>query len=79
MGIAGQFEHPDYLAGVDRIVSACALHGKTAAFLAPDDAWARDYVAKGFRLMAYGIDQLMLQRALSHGLGVLRDAVEARK
>jgi 2-keto-3-deoxy-L-rhamnonate aldolase RhmA len=42
--------------------------------LATDDAWARDYVARGFRLMAYGIDQLLLQDALRHGLDVLRDA-----
>jgi len=74
MGIPGQFEHPRYLSAVDRIVSACERHGKTPAFLAPDDSWARDYVAKGFRLMAYGIDQMMLQRALSQGLGVLRNA-----
>ena len=39
-----------------------------------DDDWARDYVAKGFRLMAYGIDQLMLQNALRHGLDIMRSA-----
>jgi 2-keto-3-deoxy-L-rhamnonate aldolase RhmA len=74
MGIPAQFGHPDYLAAVDRIVSACAAHGKTAAILAFDDAWARDYTAKGFRLMAYGIDQLLLQDALRRGLDVIRDA-----
>ena len=72
MGIPGQFRHPDYLAAIDRIVAACEAHGKTAAFIATDDDWARDYAAKGFRLMAYGVDQLMLQRALGHGLEVLR-------
>ena len=41
-----------------------------------DDDWARDYVAKGFRLMAYGIDQLMLQDALRHGLDVMRAAAK---
>ena len=74
MGIPGQFRHPDYLAAIDRIVAACEAHGKTAAFLATDDDWARDYAAKGFRLMGYGIDQPMLQRALGHGLDVLRAA-----
>jgi len=72
MGLPGQFTHPDYLAAIDRIVAACERHGKTAAFLATDEAWARAYAAKGFRLMAYGVDQLMLQRALSEGLDVLR-------
>jgi 2-keto-3-deoxy-L-rhamnonate aldolase RhmA len=56
------------------VVEACESNGKTAAFLATDDTWARDYVAKGFRLMAYGIDQLMLQAALKSGIDVLRAA-----
>src|SRR5450755_606743 len=75
MGIPAQFGHRDYLAAVDRIVAACAAHGKTAAILATDDAWALDYAAKGFRLMAYGIDQLLLQDALRRGLDVVRDAL----
>src|SRR5689334_3755570 len=74
LGIPAQFRHPAYLAAVDRVLAACATHGKTAGMLATDDAWARDYVARGFRLMAYGIDQLLLQDALRHGLDVLRDA-----
>ena len=45
--------------------------------LATDEAWARDYAARGFRLMAYGIDQLLLQAALRHGLDVLRSALAA--
>jgi 2-keto-3-deoxy-L-rhamnonate aldolase RhmA len=76
MGIPGEFGHRDYLAAVDRIVAACATHGKTAAILAIDDVWAREYAAKGFRLMAYGIDQLLLQDALRRGLNVLRDAFD---
>ncbi|HNP71988.1 MAG TPA: hypothetical protein PKK15_12790, partial [Kouleothrix sp.] len=43
MGIPGQFRHPDYIAAVRRIVAACEANGKTAAFLATDDAWAREY------------------------------------
>ena len=74
LGIPAQFQHPAYLAAVGRVVAACAAAGKTPAMLATDDAWARDYLAKGFRLMAYGVDQLMLQDALRHGLSVLREA-----
>ena len=74
LGIPAQFQHPEYLAAVDRVVAACASHGKTAAILATDERCARDYSAKGFRLMAYGIDQSMLQDALRRGLDVLREA-----
>lgn len=72
MGIPGAFRHPDYLAAVHRIVAACERNGKTAAFLATDDDWAREYKAYGFRLFAYGLDQAMLQNALRQGLDVLR-------
>ena len=78
MGIPAQFDNPDYLAAIDRIVGACEAHGKTAGFLATDDDWAREYAAKGFRLMGYGVDQAMLQRALGAGLGLLRSAMSER-
>jgi len=75
MGIPGAFGHPSYVVAVAQIVAACDAHGKAAGFLAADDEWAREYVGKGFRLLAYGLDQLMLQNALRHGLDVLRTAV----
>lgn len=73
MGIPGQFDHPDYVAAVRRIARACAAHGKTAAFLATDDAGARRYLDEGYRLLAFGIDQLMLQSALAAGLAAMRN------
>ena len=72
MGIPGQFTHPDYLAALDRIVGACARHGKTAGFLATDDTWTREYFARGFRMVAYGVDHLLLQQGLRRGLDVAR-------
>ncbi|MEO8485884.1 MAG: aldolase/citrate lyase family protein [Betaproteobacteria bacterium] len=72
MGIPGQFEHPDYLAAVDRIVAAARRHGKPAGFLALDDDWARRYHAKGFRVLAYGLDSALLQGALRRGIETLR-------
>ena len=78
MGIPGAFQHPAYLDAVKRIVAACETHGKAAAFLATDDAWAREYVEHGFRLLAYGIDQAMLTNALRAGLDVLRNASSVR-
>lgn len=79
LGIPAQFQHPTYLAAVDRVLRACTTYGKAPAMLALDDAWSRDYAARGFRLMAYGIDQLLLQNALRDGLEVLRGALAARR
>jgi 2-dehydro-3-deoxyglucarate aldolase/4-hydroxy-2-oxoheptanedioate aldolase len=74
MGIPGRFDHPDYVAAVERIVGACNAANKPAGFLATDERSARDAVDRGFRMLAYGIDHLMLQDALRAGLGILRDA-----
>ena len=74
MGIPGAFEHPDYVAAVARIVRACDDAGKSAGFLATDERSAREAVARGFRMLAFGVDQLMLQHALRAGLSVLREA-----
>lgn len=76
MGIPGRFDHPRYLAAVDAIVAAARRHGKVAGFMAADETWARDYVAKGFRMLAYGPDQALYQRALGQGISVLRAAAE---
>ena len=73
MGIPGAFDHPDYVAAVARIVAACASAGKAAGFLATDAQSSRDAIERGFRILAYGIDHLMLQDALRTGLARLRE------
>jgi 2-dehydro-3-deoxyglucarate aldolase/4-hydroxy-2-oxoheptanedioate aldolase len=72
MGIPGQFQHPDYIAGVRRIADACKRHGKIAAFLALDEKWSAEYWGYGYRLFAYGIDSAMVRQALGAGLAHLR-------
>ena len=68
MGIPAQFDNPRYLRAVDAVVAACDRHGKTAAFMAADQKWMKDYLAKGFRLMAYGVDIGIFQTALAQGI-----------
>ena len=72
LGIPGAFDDPRFEAAVTRIIAACDATRKAAAFIATDDAWAHRYANRGFRLFAYGLDQLMLQNALAQGLAVLR-------
>jgi len=72
MGIPGEFEHPDYLAAVTRVVEAARRHGKPAGILALDDGWARRYHALGFRVFACGLDVQLLQSALAARIGTLR-------
>ncbi len=41
--------------------------------MAADEKWATTYRDKGFRMIAYGIDVLLLQDALRAGLKALRE------
>ncbi|MGH7101226.1 MAG: HpcH/HpaI aldolase family protein [Acetobacteraceae bacterium] len=72
LGIPGQFQHPDYLAAIRRVVAAAKANGKWAGFLATDEKWARDYWQHGFRVMAYGIDNAIYQAALKSGIDTLK-------
>lgn len=77
MGITGQFDHPDFVAAVDRLVAACRRHGKAAGFLPQTHEMARAWVAKGFRCLGYSTDIALLQGSLAAGIGVLREASRA--
>lgn len=78
LGIPGQFEHPRFAAALDRILGACAAHGSTPAILCTDDASAREFGRRGFRMMAYGVDHLLLQDAMRRGLDLLRAAAPSQ-
>jgi 2-keto-3-deoxy-L-rhamnonate aldolase RhmA len=69
----GQFDLPKYLEGIERVLAACKTSGKAPAFLAMDETWAREYAARGFRLLGFGVDTLLYQEALRRGLVVLRE------
>jgi 2-keto-3-deoxy-L-rhamnonate aldolase RhmA len=77
LGIPGQFDHPKFLGAVERLVSACNKHGKTPGFLAGDAKWARDFRAKDFRMIAYGVDTLLMQSALAEGIKLLHETVKS--
>jgi 2-keto-3-deoxy-L-rhamnonate aldolase RhmA len=72
MGIPAQFQHPDYLAAVDKLTAAAKRHGKAAGLMAGDTTWGRDYMGKGFKAIAYGLDLALFQRALSDGIAALK-------
>jgi 2-keto-3-deoxy-L-rhamnonate aldolase RhmA len=76
LGIPGEFRHPKYLAAIEQVLAACKASGKAPAFLATDATWAREYAARGFRLLGYGIDPLLYQEALREGLAVLRESAK---
>lgn len=77
LGIPGQFEHPDFLDAIRRVLAACRRHGKVPAFLVGDEAWGRSLIDQGFRMIAYGGDLWLYQAALGAGVAALRRHADA--
>jgi 2-dehydro-3-deoxyglucarate aldolase/4-hydroxy-2-oxoheptanedioate aldolase len=72
LGIPGQFSHPAYRDALERIVSAARRHGKAAGYMAADADLGREYLGHGFRMIATGTDQGMLQSAIQKNLDAMR-------
>lgn len=72
MGIPGQFEHPEYLAALDRVAEAARAHDKHAGFMAGSRAEAAMLVERGFSILAYGGDLWVYQDALREGIREVR-------
>ncbi len=63
LGIPGQFSHPMFQDAIRRIVGAAKKHGKAAGYMAAGAALGKEYLGHGFRMIATGTDQGMLQEA----------------
>lgn len=76
MGIPGQFDHPDYLAALDRVAAAAKRNGKAAGFLAGSSAEASMLLGRGFQIIAYGGDLWIYRNALREGLAETRASLQ---
>lgn len=65
LGIPGEFSHPQYREAVKRIAAAAAKHGKSAGYMAVDEQLGREYLGHGYRMIATGTDQGLLQNAIA--------------
>jgi 2-dehydro-3-deoxyglucarate aldolase/4-hydroxy-2-oxoheptanedioate aldolase len=72
LNIPGQFSHPRYREAVRRIVSAAQQNGKAAGYMAADEELGREYLHHGFRMIATGTDQGMLQAAIERNFRAWR-------
>jgi 2-dehydro-3-deoxyglucarate aldolase/4-hydroxy-2-oxoheptanedioate aldolase len=69
LGIPGQFSHLQYRDAVKRIAGAAAKHGKTAGYMAASAELGREYLGHGYRMIATGTDQGLLQQATAQLIG----------
>jgi 2-keto-3-deoxy-L-rhamnonate aldolase RhmA len=72
LGVPGETQHPTYLAAVERIAAAARKHKKFLGTAAPDETFARQYIARGFQFICFGTDVFLLQSALSQRIKALR-------
>ena len=66
LGIPGNFSHPIYRDAVKRIAAAARKHGKSAGYMAASEALGREYLDHGYRMIASGTDQGLLQNAIGN-------------
>jgi 2-dehydro-3-deoxyglucarate aldolase/4-hydroxy-2-oxoheptanedioate aldolase len=72
MGIPAQFEHPDYLTAVEKVITACQRQGKTGGFMGATPDAVVELIRKGFRCIAYSSDIRIYRTALEEGLQAIR-------
>jgi 2-keto-3-deoxy-L-rhamnonate aldolase RhmA len=56
LGIPGQFDHPTYLAAIERVVTATESHGKATGILLRDAGTLDRHLAMGIRFIGLGSD-----------------------
>lgn len=79
LGIPGQFDHPQFLQALTRVLEACERHQKTAGFLTGDVGQTLDLVRQGFRCIAYGVDSWMYRQTLADSLKAVRDGLSPKQ
>ena len=74
LGIPGEFSHPAFQDAIRRIIGAANRHGKAAGYMAASAALGKEYLGHGFRMLATGTDQGMLQEATRAMLDGMRQS-----
>lgn len=64
MGISGQFDHPDFVKAVKRIIAACRKHNKSLGRLVPNAQVGTQLFGQGFDFICHSGDVWMLQQAM---------------
>ena len=73
LGIPQQFEHPDFIAALEKTLAACRKHGKVPGILTPTVALAQKWTAMGFSFLVVGVDGGLMAKSLTD----LHDSVKS--
>lgn len=72
LGVPREFDHPDFLAALDRVLAAANTAGIAAGILAATVEAAQAFSARGFEFIALSSDSVLLSTAISTSLTELR-------
>jgi 2-dehydro-3-deoxyglucarate aldolase/4-hydroxy-2-oxoheptanedioate aldolase len=72
LGIPRQYDHPDFLEALDKVLVAANRAGIAAGILAPDAATGQRYIDQGFRFIAVSSDSVLLSTAIRHNVTTLK-------
>jgi len=76
MGIPGQFQHPDFLAALRKVVEASRKFGRTAGIQPGNMEQAAEWLDMGFNVISWGSDIAVYRSALGSSVRSLRERVE---
>jgi len=76
IGLPGQMKHPEVTRRVETMISACRKHEKIPGLLVPDVASAKEWIAKGIRLVPYANEVSILVNAATRAVDEIRSFSE---
>jgi 2-keto-3-deoxy-L-rhamnonate aldolase RhmA len=72
LGLPGQTNHPEVVRRVEMLIAACKRKGKIPGLLVQDVASAKEWIAKGIRLVPYANEVSLLVNAGAKAVGEIR-------
>ena len=75
MGIPGQFDHPDFIAALERVQKVCKDAGKFCMIFAGNPAAVTERFQQGYDSVAYGLDASVLVAAFRANLADIRSKI----
>ena len=72
LGLPGQTNHPEVVRRVEMMIAACQRNGKIPGLLVQDVASAKEWIAKGIRLVPYANEVGLLINASVRAIGEIR-------
>ncbi len=76
MGIPAQFQHPDFIDALKKVVAACRKHGKRAGIQPGDQAQAEQWIPLGFDALSWKVDLALYRAALQSEIRWLREKLK---